>query len=373
MCSSSPPTLAVTELCDAEADLHSLLSMSQLFAEPGMFQQGQTTVDYLHGECKVLVIGAGGLGCEVLKDLALTGFRDIHLIDMDTVQTSNLNRQFLFRDTDIGQSKAVVAADVLNKRFRSFGLQVTPHFSKIQTFDASFYSQFSIIIGGLDSISSRRWINSLLHEMVEVDAATRQPIPGSLKPFLDGGTEGLKGQSRVIIPTLTSCFDCSLDTLPQQITYPLCTIAETPRQPEHCIEYAMLVSWPRIFPGKSMDADNPEDIEWLRKVAEERAIAFGISATITTSFALGVAKRIVPAVASTNAFIAASLVQEALKLATYMGPVLNNYFMYMGDSGIYTCTFDFAKNDVCPFSVTTTPITFAAQVVFGVQRHSCAA
>jgi len=121
--------------------------------------------------------------------------------------------------------------------------------------------QFNLVICGLDSVEARRWINATLVNLVDPEN------PESLKPLIDGGTEGkifptchnvfvpmiapgFKGQARVILPTITSCYECSLDMLNKQTAYPICTIANTPRLPEHCIEWASVLEWPRVYGGQ---------------------------------------------------------------------------------------------------------------------------
>lgn len=204
--------------------------------------------------------------------------------------------------------------------------------------------QFTIVICGLDSIEARRWINSTLVGMVDEENNE------SLKPLIDGGTEGFKGQSRVIYPTMTSCIECQLDMHAPRAAVPLCTLATIPRQPEHCIEWAHIIAWEQEQPFPKLDNDDPEHITWLFKKAAARAAEFNISG-VTYSLTQGVVKNIIPAIASTNAIIAASCCNEAFKIATNCNPALGfeeNYMMYSGDDSIYTYTFKHEQKPDCP-------------------------
>ena len=149
------------------------------------FEAGDINLNFISNECRILVIGCGGLGCELLPKLALMGFNLIDVIDMDTIDLSNLNRQFLFRHKDIGKSKAEVAAEYINAKLP--GVRVTPHFCRIQEKDESFYRQFHIMISGLDSIIARRWINGMLISLLEYDEETQELDKSSAIPLIDGG------------------------------------------------------------------------------------------------------------------------------------------------------------------------------------------
>ncbi|CAI7564251.1 unnamed protein product [Penicillium manginii] len=313
----------------------------KVLSKPGPYSDedwvpGMETVKALESS---KILGAGGLGCEILKNLALSGFKDIHVIDMDTIDISNLNRQFLFRQADIGKPKAEVAAAFVEKRVK--GVKITPFVGKIQDKDEDYYMQFKIVICGLDSIEARRWINSTLIGMVDPED------PESLKPLIDGGTEGFKGQARVILPTLSSCIECQLDMHAPRPAVPLCTIATIPRQPQHCIEWAHQIAWQEKRKDDSFDSDDMEHISWVYNAALQRAQHFHIHG-VTFQMTQGVVKNIIPAIASTNAVIAASTTSEVLKIATSCNPYLENYMMYAGEEGVYTYTFEAEKKPDCP-------------------------
>ncbi|WOK93585.1 SUMO-activating enzyme subunit 2-like [Canna indica] len=188
---------------------------------------------------KVLMVGAGGIGCELLKTLALSGFQDIHIIDMDTIEVSNLNRQFLFRQSHVGQSKAKVARDAVLRFMPQ--INITPYHANVKDpdFNVDFFKQFNVVLNGLDNLDARRHVNRLCLA-AEV-------------PLVESGTTGFLGQVTVHIKGRTECYECQ--TKPTPKTYPVCTITSTPSKFVHCVVWAKDLLFAKLFGDKNQEND----------------------------------------------------------------------------------------------------------------------
>ncbi|XP_019510018.1 PREDICTED: SUMO-activating enzyme subunit 2 [Hipposideros armiger] len=100
---------------------------------------------------RVLVVGAGGIGCELLKNLVLTGFSHIDLIDLDTIDVSNLNRQFLFQKKHVGRSKAQVAKESVLQFYPKANI-VAYHDSIMNPdYNVEFFRKFILVMNALDN------------------------------------------------------------------------------------------------------------------------------------------------------------------------------------------------------------------------------
>ncbi|KAJ8573737.1 hypothetical protein K7X08_010248 [Anisodus acutangulus] len=322
--------------------------LDKLLLRPGnlvgpTFEPGTQLREDIKEIVRVLVIGAGGLGCELLKDLAFSGFRNLDVIDMDRIEVTNLNRQFLFRLGDVGKPKAEVAAKRVMERVS--GVDIKPHFCRIEDKPISFYNDFSIIVLGLDSVEARSYINYVACGFLEYDSDDN-PREETIKPMVDGGTEGFKGHARIIMPGVTPCFECTIWLFPPQVKFPLCTLAETPRTAAHCIEYAHLIKWDEVHSGKTFDPDDPEHMQWVYSEAVKRAELFGIPG-VTYSLTQGVVKNIIPAIASTNAIISAACSLETLKIVSGCSKTLSNYLTYNGVEGLHTKVTEFVRDKDC--------------------------
>jgi len=320
-------------------------------------------LNFLRNDSKFLCVGAGGLGCDILKCLALSGFKNGDVIDMDIVDATNLNRQFLFRETDVGQSKSLRASAFINKRV--YESNVTSFNGAMQEKDKEWYEQFNIIICGLDSVPARRWINSTLFSMLGYDEEGNIELD-TVIPMIDSGTEGFEGQVTVIYPGNTACIECNVQLFVKTDTVAVCTLAGKPRKPEHCILYAGVVAFPEKQKGKEpekygppftdnkgtpltkWDSDEPEHMKWLWETAQAHAKRFELDTNaVTFKLTKTVLKNTMPAIASTNALVAAIAVHEAFKLCTGSAPALSNYVRWNGKRGIFTSNQKFVKNDKC--------------------------
>jgi Dinucleotide-utilizing enzymes involved in molybdopterin and thiamine biosynthesis family 2 len=202
---------------------------------------------------KILMVGAGGIGCELLKDLVLTGYGEIHIVDLDTITLSNLNRQFLFRHNDIDKSKALTVAKAVES-FNYFQSKLVPHHGNImdtKQFPISWWDQFSFIFNALDNLEARRHVNKMSLFMK--------------KPLMESGTTGFEGQIQPIYPYYSECFDCEAKVTPK--TFPVCTIRSTPSQPVHCITWAKEFLYHQLF--EEIDDTSMNDISKLKEQVDD--------------------------------------------------------------------------------------------------------
>lgn len=128
------------------------------------------------------------------------------------------------------------------------------------------------------------------------------------------------------------------------------------RLPEHCIEYVKIVQWDKENPFDSaLDGDDPQHVSWVYEKSQERANSYNITG-LSYRLVQGVLKNIIPAVASTNAIVAASCVTEVFKIATSCYQYYNNSMLFNDIDGIYTYIYESEKKDNC-LNCSNVPIT----------------
>ncbi|XP_060819831.1 SUMO-activating enzyme subunit 2 [Bombus pascuorum] len=193
-------------------------------------------------QSKVLIVGAGGIGCEILKNLVMTGFVNIDIIDLDTIDVSNLNRQFLFQKKHVGKSKADVARETA-LTFNPDAKIVHYHDSITSSdYGVSFFKKFTLVMNALDNRAARNHVNRMC---LAADV-----------PLIESGTAGYEGQVELIKKGLSQCYECTPKAT--QKTFPGCTIRNTPSEPIHCIVWAKHL-FNQLFGEEDPDQDVSPD------------------------------------------------------------------------------------------------------------------
>ena len=204
----------------------------------------------------ILVVGVGGTGSEVCKNLALMGIGHLILVDSDTIEFSNLNRQMLFREEDIGKLKAEITKLRLKELFNP-NIIIESHSTLIQDLPQKILEKADVIAGCVDNFLARQYLNSIAIELN--------------KPFIDSATDGYIGQIRYIKKGKTACLACDNPQPPDEtrtLTAP-CTLVGKPRIREHC-------AWKALYDFNELHNREPsdtsqKDVLELTKLANQHA------------------------------------------------------------------------------------------------------
>uniref|UniRef100_A0A0A9XZ86 E1 ubiquitin-activating enzyme n=4 Tax=Lygus hesperus TaxID=30085 RepID=A0A0A9XZ86_LYGHE len=181
------------------------------------------------GGLKYFVVGAGAIGCELLKNFAMMGISskggEIIVTDMDLIEKSNLNRQFLFRPHDVQNPKSSTAAKAV-KRMNP-DVNVIPHENRVgveteRVYDDDFFEKLDGVANALDNVDARIYMD--------------RRCVYYRKPLLESGTLGTKGNTQVVVPFLTESYSSSQD--PPEKSIPICTLKNFPNAIEHTLQWA---------------------------------------------------------------------------------------------------------------------------------------
>jgi len=183
------------------------------------------------GKQRWFMVGCGALGCEYLKGLSLMGLGAkggvLYVTDMDTIEVSNLSRQFLFRRDNVGQYKSTCAANaakVMNPEMNIISSEISVGPDTENKFDDAFWSGLDGVCNALDNIKAREYTDS--------------KCVFFKKPLLESGTLGTKANTEIIIPHKTPSYSQQEKAPEDDEAIPMCTLRNFPHLIEHCIEWA---------------------------------------------------------------------------------------------------------------------------------------
>ena len=238
--------------------------MSELNTTPEMSNSQTSEIEYhdekILSDKKILVVGAGGIGCELLKLLVINGFKKISIIDMDKIERSNLNRQFLFDHSSIGKYKCEIAAEKVKEYRQDPTLEINPYIGNIKDenkFGTKFYSNFDLIMNALDNNDARYYINNVC---IKLNI-----------PLINSGSEGIYGMVNWHIRGLTPCFACQ--NLIKEDVIPICSIRLRPEKIEHSVAWAKVL-FEQIFIENKKKEEKEEKNNDKDKKEREKEILY---------------------------------------------------------------------------------------------------
>jgi len=245
---------------------------------------------------RVLIVGVGGLGCEIAKNLAMLGLGQLDLVDLDIIEHSNLNRQILFTDAKIGEPKAVVAARKLKEI--NPNIIVKGYHTSLERLNPALYQAAEVVIGGLDSMNARLNLNAQCIRF--------------RKPLVDAGVSGYHGHIYTIFPYQNACYECNPLPVSENDEMAACTVVGVPRKRIHCVFKGDMA-----FKEKFDRDPNPKDIieiKFIQKVANELVNKHNFLPEYTTDDIIKIIDRHDPGIITINAVISALQSHEAVKI-----------------------------------------------------------